>query len=447
MSLKLASPRHHAAIEHRPIASLRPYAANARTHSKRQIAQIAASMRRFGFTNPVLISDDGEIIAGHGRVLAAKELGQDMVPTIKLSHLTAAERRAYVIADNKLALSAGWDQDVLAVELQSLIDHEFDVSLTGFSMAETDIILDNKRERSTETELAAADVIPAPPVAAVSQHGDLWQLGQHRLLCGDARKRDDYQALLAGETVDLVFTDPPYNVPIDGHVSGLGAKQHREFAFASGEMTQDDFTTFLTTTLSHAASCCKDGAIAFVCMDWRHMRELLDAGAVAFTELKNLCVWSKTNGGMGSFYRSRHELIFVFKQGSAPHTNTFGLGETGRYRTNVWDYAGISSFGAQRNTELDMHPTVKPVALVADAIRDCSRRGEIVLDIFAGSGTTLIAAETCGRKARLIEYDPIYCDTIITRWQNLTGKRAFLTSTGQSFEDKATQSTDERPSS
>lgn len=421
-------------IEMRRISSLRPYAGNARRHSKKQVRQIASSIQRFGFTNPVLVSDDDEIIAGHGRVMAAKELGLNTIPTLKLSHLSPAERRAYVLADNKLALNAGWDSEILAIELQALIDIDFDVSLTGFSLAEVDLVLDLAGESATD-EVAPADVVPEPPTAPVSHRGDLWSLGRHRLLCGDARNRADYTLLLGNEPVDLVFTDPPYNVPIDGHVCGLGALRHREFAMASGEMSREAFTAFLTQTLSHAASVCRDGAISFVCMDWRHMGELLEAGSAAFTELKNLCVWNKTNGGMGTFYRSKHELIFVFKIGTAPHTNSFGLGDTGRYRTNVWDYPGVSSISAHRLEDLAMHPTVKPTALVADAIRDCTKRGEIVLDAFGGSGTTLIAAETCGRRARLIEYDPIYCDTIVARWERLTGKQATLARTGESFED------------
>jgi DNA modification methylase len=244
---------------------------------------------------------------------------------------------------------------------------------------------------------------------------------------------------LDGETVDLIFTDPPYNVPIDGHVCGLGRVRHREFAMGAGEMSEMAFTAFLAMTLGAAAKVCKDGAIAFVCMDWRHMGELSAAGKQVFSELKNLCVWNKTNGGMGAFYRSKHELIFVFKVGTAAHVNSFGLGESGRYRTNVWDYPGISSFGTGRDSELAMHPTVKPTALVADAIRDCSRRGDIVLDIFAGSGTTMIAAEQVGRSARLLEYDPAYCDTIVRRWQKFTGKDATLIGTGQRFEDTEEQ--------
>jgi DNA modification methylase len=426
---------HTLVIEHRAIASLRPYARNARRHSKQQIRQIADSIQRFGFTNPILISDNNEIIAGHGRVEAAKLLGLDQAPTVRLSHLNEIERRAYVVADNKLALNAGWDQDILAIELQALIDLEFDVTLTGFSLAEVDLTLDAAREGDPDGPPGPQDEIPAMAAAAVSRRGDLWALGRHRLVCGDARDGDDYALLLGDQRADLIFTDPPYNVPIDGHVCGSGRIRHREFAMGVGEMSQAAFTSFLIETLGPAARVCRDGAIAFVCMDWRHLGELLAAGEAVFSELKNMCVWNKTNGGMGTFYRSKHELVCVFKVGDAPHVNSFGLGESGRYRTNVWDYPGISSLGAGRNDALAMHPTVKPTALVADAIRDCSRRGDIVLDPFAGSGTTLIAAESCGRSARLIEYDPLYCDVIVRRYERLTGQAAKLSAGGQSFED------------
>lgn len=424
-------------IVERDIASLRPYARNARTHSKKQLKQIAASIERFGFTNPVLIADDGEIIAGHGRVEAAKLLGQTRVPTVALSHLGKAERRAYVLADNKLALNAGWDKEILAIELQGLLDMDFDIAFTGFSLAEVDMTLDDAAASSPQGGDTKEDEVPVLTGDAVSVSGDLWVLGRHRLLCGDARSADAMKTLMQGDQADMVFTDPPYNVAIDGNVCGLGAVKHREFAFASGEMSVREFTTFLTDTLGGMARVMRDGAIAYVCMDWRHMGELLEAGDAVFTELKNLVVWNKTNGGMGAFYRSKHELIFVFKAGTAPHTNSFGLGETGRYRTNVWDYAGISSIGASRDAELAMHPTVKPVAMVADAIRDCSKRGEIILDVFGGSGTTLIAAECTGRAARLIEYDPLYCDTIVRRWDAYTGKRAVLAETGVTYEDVA----------
>ncbi|WGJ15301.1 site-specific DNA-methyltransferase [Methylocapsa sp. D3K7] len=416
---------------------LNPYPRNARRHSNKQIRQIADSIRTFGFTNPILIDAQNMILAGHGRVEAAKILNMATVPCVRIETVTPDQRRAYILADNKLALNAGWDQEILAIELQGLVDLGFDMTVTGFSLAEADFILDAARDGATDTPAGPEDVIPLMSEDAVTRMGDLWRLGRHRLICGDARNVDDYERLLAGETVDLIFTDPPYNVPIDGHVCGSGRIRHREFAMGVGEMSSSSFTAFLSETLGAAAKRCRDGAIAFVCMDWRHMSELLTAGRAAFSELKNLCVWNKTNGGMGSFYRSKHELVFVFKVGTAPHVNSFGLGDTGRYRTNVWDYPGISSMGTGRMDELSMHPTVKPAALVADAIRDCSRRGDIVLDCFGGSGTTLIAAETCGRGARLIEYDPAYCDTIVLRWERMTGKPAILSSTDKSFEDMA----------
>ncbi len=384
-----------------PPGSLRPAPRNARTHSKKQIRQIANSIERFGFTNPVLVDETGSILAGHGRVAAAKLLGLAEVPVLCIGDLSPADRKAYLLADNKLALNAGWDQEVLALELQELIDLEFDVDLTGFALAEVDAILDGAAEADPAGADPVLDRLVEPAGPAITRPGDIWLLGRHRLLCGDARSADDYAALMAGEVGGIVFTDPPYNVAIDGNVCGLGQVRHREFAMASGEMSSGQFTEFLATALQNMIQHVASGTILYVCMDWRHMRELCEAGDICGLELKNLVVWNKTNGGMGAFYRSKHELIFVFKLGDAPHVNSFGLGETGRYRTNVWDYPGISSISAKRAEELAMHPTVKPVALVADALRDCSRRGDLVLDPFAGSGTTLIAAEKTGRRARL----------------------------------------------
>jgi DNA modification methylase len=424
-------------IEERPIDSLKPYTRNARTHSKKQIKQIAASIERFGFVNPVLIGDDDYIIAGHGRVEAAKLLGHKLVPTLALCHLNKSERRAYILADNKLALNAGWDNELLAMELQGLLDDDFDLELTGFEIAEIDFIIEDAESANPHADDPADDVIPQSEGPAITRMGDLWLLGRHKLLCGDAQDALCFQRLVGNEQVDLLFTDPPYNVKIDGNVCGLGSVKHREFAFASGEMSEDEFIVFLKTMLGNASAIMRDGAIAYVCMDWRHMGEMLAAGKHAFTELKNLIVWNKSNGGMGAFYRSKHELIFVFKRGTAPHTNSFGLGEAGRYRTNVWDYAGISSISADRGDELAMHPTVKPIAMIADAIKDCSRRGEIILDCFGGSGSTLIAAEKTGRRGRLIEYDPLYCDTIIRRWEKHSGKRAVLLETDMGFEQVA----------
>ena len=428
---------HHDHIERLAPDDLKPYAGNARTHSKKQIQQIAKSIERFGFTNPVLIDDGNGIIAGHGRVLAAKAIGMAEVPCLRLSNLSDADKRAYILADNKLALNAGWDKELLAIELQGLIEAKYDIDLTGLSIGEIDTVIGEAREASTDGNDASENDIPEPAGLAVTRPGDVWQLGRHRLICGDAQNADVYARLLEGEMVDAVFTDPPYNVPIDGHVSGLGETKHREFAFAAGEMSKDAFTAFLKTTLGHAASACRDGAIAFVCMDWRHMGELIAAGEAVFGELKNVCVWNKNNGGMGTFYRSKHEMVFVFKVGTAPHTNTFGLGDEGRYRTNVWDYAGVNTMKKGRMDELAMHPTVKPVALVADAILDVTKRGALVLDPFGGSGTTMIAAEKTGRTARLIEFDPLYCDVIVRRFEANSGKRAKLAATGEVFDDVA----------
>ncbi|WJH39048.1 site-specific DNA-methyltransferase [Aliirhizobium terrae] len=425
-----------------PVDRLVPYANNARTHSKKQINQIAQSIKRFGFCNPVLISEEYTIIAGHGRVQAAKLLGMLEVPVRKLSHLSRDEVRAYILADNKLAENAGWDRDVLAIEMQGLIDLDFDIELLGFSTTEIDFTIEGeKKPASVDSALDTIESLQPGP--AITRSGDLWQLGSHRLICGDARSPEAVSRLCGGAAVDLLFTDPPYNVPIVGHVSGLGRVKHREFAVASGEMDEAAFTDFLRGSLGTAASQLRDGAIAFVCMDWRHMGELLEAGNAVFDEFKNLCVWNKTNGGMGSFYRSKHELIFVFKRGSTPHVNNFGLGDTGRYRTNVWDYPGISSLGAARDEELAMHPTVKPVALVADAIRDCSGRGDTVLDIFGGSGSTLIAADQCGRMARLLELDPHYCDTIIRCFKRVTGEVARLEGSGATFSRISVERSDE----
>ncbi|MBL8564813.1 MAG: site-specific DNA-methyltransferase [Hyphomicrobiaceae bacterium] len=428
----------HEKLERVAVDALEPYSGNARTHSKKQIHQLARSIEKFGFTNPVLIDGTNGIIAGHGRVLAAKSMGLKEVPCLRLSHLTDADKRAYILADNKLAQNAGWDKELLAIELQSLIEVDYDVELTGFTVGEADVVIGEAAQASPDARDAEDNTIPEPAGRAVTRPGDIWLLGRHRLICGDAQDATAFARLLDGETVDAVFTDPPYNVPIDGNVSGLGEVKHREFAFATGEMSKLAFTSFLTTTLGHTAVACRDGAIAFVCMDWRHMGELIAAGGAVFDELKNVCVWNKTNGGMGSFYRSKHEMVFVFKVGTAPHTNTFGLGEGGRYRTNVWDYAGVNSMGKQRMEELEMHPTVKPVALVADALLDVTKRGARVLDPFGGSGSTLIAAEKTGRVARLIEYDAIYCDVIVRRFEAYTGKQAKLAATGQAFEDVST---------
>ena len=399
-------------VECASVKSLTPAPNNPRTHSKKQIEQIAASIREFGFTNPVLIDKDHGIIAGHGRVEAAKRLGLDQVPVLRLEHLSEAQKKAYIIADNQLALQAGWDEDILAIELQGLAELDFDLTLTGFDTGDIDRLIGSivSEEDADEEEIPEPDEGPS-----VTQPGDIWQIGPHRLICGDALEPGIYDRLLDGEQAGLVFTDPPYNVPIGGNVSGLGRKTHREFAMATGEMSEGEFAGFLQRSFEQLARVSRSGSIHFICMDWRHVGEVLAAGRGIYSELKNICVWVKSNGGMGSLYRSRHELVFVYKAGKAKHANNVQLGKHGRDRTNVWEYAGANSFGATRDEDLAMHPTVKPLELVRDAILDCSNRGDIVLDAFAGSGTTLLAAEQAGRKGYGIELDPAYCDVILKR--------------------------------
>ena len=408
-----------------PVASLKPRDRNPRTHSKKQILQIVKSIEEFGFINPILTDARGRIIAGHGRVEAVKLLGMKLLPAIRLEGMSEAQLRAYALADNRLAQISEWDEELCALEFKYIqeLQIDFDLELTGFETAEIDRYLEILNPAGEDP---AADSIPEadPAEPPVSRFGDLWRLGRHRLLCGDATQRDEFLKLLGDQKAQLVFTDPPYNVPIDGHVSGLGAVRHEDFRMASGEMTEAEYTDFLRTAFTHLAAFSTDGAIHFICADWRHAYEFLTAGRAVYSELKNLIVWVKTNAGMGTFYRSQHELIFAFKNGTSPHINNFELGQHGRHRANVWSYAGGNAFKPDRLEELAMHPTVKPVAMIADALKDCSKRGGVVLDPFAGSGTILIAAQKTGRRAYAMEIEPKYVDTAIRRWEEYSGGEA-----------------------
>ena len=421
-------------VTYEEIQNLVPYARNARTHSKRQIRQIADSIRSFGFTNPVLVNRARMIIAGHGRVDAAKLLGMKSVPTICLENLNEDQIRAYILADNRLAEKAGWDHSILAIELQHLtaVDLGFDVAITGFEIGEIDLIL----QEAAAEEKAAEEPVEISPGPAVTKPGDTWLLGDHRLICGDALEESTYFALMNGQKADVVFADPPYNVKIDGNVCGKGAIRHREFAMASGEMSESEFFDFLCSSLSLLERHSCDGSVHFICMDWRHAAEVMLAGKKAYDTLLNLCVWTKDNGGMGSLYRSQHELIFVFRKGKGPHRNNVQLGRFGRNRTNVWRYPGVNTLsksGSEGNL-LAFHPTVKPVAMIADAILDCSSRGDIVLDNFAGVGSTIRAAEKVGRVCYAIEIDPLYVDTAVKRWERQTGGKAVCAATGKHFD-------------
>ena len=421
-------------IEEMLISQLKWNTRSPRIHPDKQIVMLARNIDTFGFLLPCLIDEKNRLLTGTARILAAERLGMKVIPVIRIQHLSDPEKRAFIIADNKLAEMGAWDPDILRSELQFFTDLkiDFDFSVLGFETAEVDIILENSADCAED----ATAIGIAPNQKAISCAGDLWQAGPHRMYCGDALAASSYDPLLNGERARLVFTDPPYNVPIQGHVGGSGSVQHREFSIASGEMAADQFTSFLTRVMKNLATYSLDGSLHYLCMDWRHSLEILAAGNASYSGLKNICVWRKTNAGMGSLYRSQHEFIFVFKNGSAPHINNINLGVHGRNRSNVWDYGGINSFGKHRDELLAMHPTVKPVALVADVIKDASARGDFVLDAFGGSGSTLMAAERTKRRAALIEIDPLYVDTAIRRWQASTGQEAVCVRSGATFAER-----------
>ena len=419
-----------------PIDQIRPHPRNARTHSKKQVRQIAASIRALGFAAPILIDENKILIAGHGRLEAAKSLGMSSIPAIVISGLSDAKKRALLLADNRIAQSAGWDRELLAIELAALpellVEDDLDISVTGFEPAEIDALHADFEDASADPADEIDDSCLDGP--AVTQCGDIWQLGKHRLLCGDARNSDDLRRLLDGERAHMAFLDPPYNVAV-GSVMGRGAVKHDEFAMASGEMSRAAFIAFLNQTLGAAAKASVNGAVHYTCMDWRHFEELVVASRSVYGAMLNLITWVKTNAGQGSFYRSQHELIGVFRVGAAPHLNTIELGRHGRNRSNVWHYAGANTFRAGRLSDLRAHPTVKPVAMIAEAMKDCTRRNEIVLDTFCGSGTTILAAERVGRRGYGLEIDPGYVDVEVRRWQAFSGRDALHIASGLTFEE------------
>ena len=427
-------------VVYRTIDEIKPDPANARRHSRKQIRKLADSIETFGFNVPVLVDAELNAVAGHARLAACRLLGLAEVPTLCLDHLSPAQLRAFMLADNRLTELAQWDDRLLAQQLKdlSLLGLDFSLEVTGFEMAEIDLRIESL-EHLPGPDDDPADALPGPANPPLSKIGDLWMLGNHRVLCGSALDAAAFAALMGDERAAMVFTDPPYNVPIDGHASGLGAIHHRPFPMASGEMDRTEFTAFLGQAIRNLAAFSVDGSLHYLCMDWRHIGELLAAGRDVYGELKNLVVWVKDNAGMGALYRSQHELVFVFKRGRQGHRNNVQLGQFGRNRSNIWRYPGAGSF-ARRGEEgnlLALHPTVKPVAMVADAILDCSARGDIVLDAFLGSGTTLIAAERTGRRCYGMELDPVYADTIVRRWQKLSGGSALHGISGRSFDDLA----------
>lgn len=420
-------------LENVSVDRLKENPKNPKVHPKKQVHRLAKSIDRIAIT-PIVADENYVLIAGHARLRAAKLNGATTVPVVIISGLSESQKRLLLIGDNKIAEGSGWDRKMLAAQIEELTPLLTEIGLDfvdiGFEAVEIDGLL-------LELVDNEADPTDQPPTLAskpVSSPGDLWHLDDHHLLCGDARDETAFRTLMAGERAAMVFADPPYNVSIKS-IQGRGRIKHGEFPMASGEMVRTEFTTFLASTLGLAAEYSTDGSIHFVCMDWRHIEELLTASKQVYFEQKNLIVWNKTNAGQGSFYRSQHELIFAFKNGDAPHINNFELGQHGRSRSNVWVYHGVNSFRAGRLDELSLHPTVKPVALVADAMRDCSRRGDIVLDPFMGSGTTIVAAEKVGRCAYGLELDPLYVDVAVRRWQDFTKRDAILEGSGEAFDE------------
>ncbi len=421
-----ASPKLRS--ERWPLDRLKDADRRTRRTSPAQLERVTRSVSQFGVVKPVIISTEGKIIDGHNLVEVARRMGLAEIECVIIEHLSKEELRLARLALNRIQETGEWDLDELSDEFEELQALDFDLTLSGFGAAEMDLLLDQG------TALAGLDDgVPAKPKAAVSQSGDLWLLEQHRLLCGDALDPANYGLLLAGRQIDCAFSDPPYNIKIEGVVSGLGKKKHKDFAMGVGEMTDDQFRTFLADYLKRCKEHASPGAVIFACMDWRQVDLLMFAGRDAGLLRINKAIWNKGTGGMGSLYRSAYEEVVVFCTEPSSATNNVLLGKTGRNRTNVWTYAGANRKGSSAGKALGDHPTPKPVELVADALLDVTRRGDLVFDPFMGSGTTLIAAEATGRIACGIDLDPGYVDVTIARWQQMTGKQAVHARLGKTF--------------
>jgi DNA modification methylase len=429
-------PTNRLQIDYLNISQIKPGATALRVHSKMRIGQLAASIQAFGCNLPLLVDANHHLIAGHGLFEALKSLGWTEVPVIIITHLRPEQTRSLSLALNRLGETGKWDEAKLAIELKSLseLDLDFSLETTGFSMAEIDLKIEGLNEGDNDDHLdALPDFVDGP---AVTKLGDLWLLGDHRLYVDSALETTSYQALMAGKQAAQVNTDPPYNIPINGFVSGLGKNKHSEFVEGYGEKSPEEFGLFLRTMFKNLAAHAADGALLYATMDWRHAEEILAAARLNELNLMNICVWVKPNAGMGSLYRSQNEFVFVFKKGVGPHQNNIQLGRFGRNRSNVWHYAAVPGFGREgdEGNLAKLHPTPKPVRMIADAILDTSKRGDIILDPFLGSGTTLIAAQRVGRRCFGMELDPLYADCVIRRWQAFTGEKAVHAATGEPFE-------------
>ena len=418
-----------------PVDQLVPYANNARTHSDKQVGMIARSYEAFGFLNPILVTSGNVVIAGHGRMRAAQRLGLTAIPALFVEGLSDDQIRAYRLADNRLAELAGWDEPSIKIEMQHLdtIDLGFSLEATGWEMPQIDIMLNDAPPPAVRDGVSTDPDDVAEPILAnaTSRVGDIWLLGTHRLACGSALEPDVLRRVMNGKLARQVLQDPPWNISVAGFISTTD--RHREFAMASGEMTEGEFQAFLDKNLDTLLPFVVNGAILEQFIDWRSVDKIILSGKSRGLELINICVWNKSNGSLGSLWRSKHELCVVFKKPGAPHINAVQLGRFGRTRYNVWDFPGCNSFSAERDEALAIHPTAKSVAMIGEAMRDVSNRGDIVLDCFMGSGTAIIAAERTGRIAFGVELDPLYVDAAVRRWQRITGGVATLEANGMPF--------------
>ncbi len=413
------------AIRYIDVSFLKEYKRNVKIHSEKQIAKLLQSMCTYGVVTPILVDKNYELIAGHGRLEALKQLGYQKIPIIMLEHLTEAQIKAYRLADNRIADEAEYNIDLLKIELQELVTcDDFVITDTGFDIAEIDnIIIDDYSEKKENID-EADEIDNLKNIEKRVHFGDIWKAGEHFVLCGDALKSESYEALLGEEKASLILVDPPYNVRITGHVCGKGKTKHKEFTMASGEMSDEEFENFVSTFIIQLVKFSYDGSLAYIFTDWRGLQIFLNIGKKLYNDLKNICIWNKLTGGMGSFYRSQYEAVCVFKKGTSSHINNVELGKNGRYRTNIWNHRGVSATNPKSLELLKFHPTVKPIGLLHEILLDASAPQNIVLDCFGGSGSTLLACERAKRKARLIEIDPHYCNIILHRWENITGKKA-----------------------
>ena len=409
--------------------SLRPYPNNPHKHPKEQIEQLRASIRAYGAVRPVVVDEEGTYIDGEALGRAAKLEGKSFIPVIRLFGLSETQKRELRIGLNKHPLNADWDIEQLRLEIEEIlaVHVDLDPGQIGMSVGEIDKLL-SVREADPDD-----DAIPALPSHAISRQGDIWICSdRHRVGCGDCRDLAFLQRVVGPRQVDGCISDPPYNRQVAGDATtGRGRVRHEEFAMASGEMSDEAYEKFLGEALSAAAQVSRDGAVHFVFIDHQHVDKLLGVARNVYSQRLNICVWNKSNAGMGGLYRNKHELIGVFKVGAGPYFNAVQLGKHGRNRTNVWDYASVNTFGGSRRRDLELHPTVKPVGLVADAIMDVTRRDDLVLDGFLGSGTCLLACERTGRRCRGAEINPAYVDLALQRWSERTGMEAVLEATGK----------------